>query len=897
MIKHLFRPYFILFFAIVFFSSLKEIEASHLRAGEIIATRRSTFEYDFTLILYKNTQGAIQPLATLNFSDGTNATIHWSDSLPMPDNTARLTYNFTKKRFTGAAKYTISFTENYRNDAILNINSGTSNETPFYVETEIFINVFLGSNNSTQFLAPPIDKGNIGQIFTHSPGAWDPDGDSLVFELIVPKSQKGVEVPNYVSPTEINGNGKTTFTINPQTGLITWNTPLKGGLYNVAFKVTEWKRLNGEADTVGSITRDMQIYIDYALSSPKIFIPNDSCITAGTILNATIKATNKGFNNESASLELEKYSGIFDDFLKYKVTTSLQPVNLPGGDKEINMTFKWSTTCDMVRDQPYQLTFKAYDPRFILADIKVWQIKIIPPELKNLKATPNGRKIKLTWNADEYNSACTNVDSVAILRKDCSNDTTMSIDSCSTGREIPQGYKLIKKVPKSINEFTDDNFGNLLDYESQYCYYIYAQFPAPKQGFSRASAVACTSLLNNVPLIIGASVLQTDSINGKVEVKWVKPRHIDAIATPPPYRVIVKRYESNILAATFAGSNLGDTTVLADTVFNDSPVDTKKNNLKYQIEFYSGNAPAPLFTSDTAHTVKLLGIARNKKINLLWESKTPWIVDTTYIFRVTDGDTLLIDTVSQSGYIDQPVETGKKYTYFVQTKGSFGCNKSLGLNKVPASLKNYSQRITLIPVEEIFDTLKPCPPTLYINKGGCENETAIVNTLNWLPTYDFLCDSNIAGYRLYLQNANGELTQYLNEMTSDTFFHGTQNKPVAGCFAVTAINAKNLESAKSNVVCSDTCDSYILPNVFTPNGDGINDLFQPKPFPRNIDIVVFTVYNRWGTEVFKSENDININWTGENMPDGMYYYKASATVRNGSGTFIRQMNGWIVITR
>jgi gliding motility-associated-like protein len=55
-------------------------------------------------------------------------------------------------------------------------------------------------------------------------------------------------------------------------------------------------------------------------------------------------------------------------------------------------------------------------------------------------------------------------------------------------------------------------------------------------------------------------------------------------------------------------------------------------------------------------------------------------------------------------------------------------------------------------------------------------------------------------------------------------------------------------------------DAFV-PNTFTPNGDGENDIFRVKGI--KITEVYFAVYNRWGEKVFET-NDLNKGW------DGMY---------------------------
>jgi gliding motility-associated-like protein len=75
-------------------------------------------------------------------------------------------------------------------------------------------------------------------------------------------------------------------------------------------------------------------------------------------------------------------------------------------------------------------------------------------------------------------------------------------------------------------------------------------------------------------------------------------------------------------------------------------------------------------------------------------------------------------------------------------------------------------------------------------------------------------------------------------------------------------------------------DDLVVPNVFTPNGDGINDVFVIDG--KAITDFNLTIVNRWGNTIFES-NDINSSWDGtaNGTPciDGTYFYiiKAKST--------------------
>ena len=63
--------------------------------------------------------------------------------------------------------------------------------------------------------------------------------------------------------------------------------------------------------------------------------------------------------------------------------------------------------------------------------------------------------------------------------------------------------------------------------------------------------------------------------------------------------------------------------------------------------------------------------------------------------------------------------------------------------------------------------------------------------------------------------------------------------------------------------------SLYVPNTFTPNSDGKNDYFQPKGV--GIDEYKIYIYNRWGVEVFYSDN-IDLCWDGGEGVSGTYSY-------------------------
>lgn len=98
---------------------------------------------------------------------------------------------------------------------------------------------------------------------------------------------------------------------------------------------------------------------------------------------------------------------------------------------------------------------------------------------------------------------------------------------------------------------------------------------------------------------------------------------------------------------------------------------------------------------------------------------------------------------------------------------------------------------------------------------------------------------------------------------------------IPNCYGISSFDSLNNECTLIDTVCVQYCPIYKLPNTFTPNQDGSNDIFKPYPF-RFVDKIEFKLINRWGKQVFET-TDPKINWDGKDesgnpLPDGVYYY-------------------------
>lgn len=97
---------------------------------------------------------------------------------------------------------------------------------------------------------------------------------------------------------------------------------------------------------------------------------------------------------------------------------------------------------------------------------------------------------------------------------------------------------------------------------------------------------------------------------------------------------------------------------------------------------------------------------------------------------------------------------------------------------------------------------------------------------------------------------------------------------------------------------SHECDSsqIIIPNIITPNADGINDYFVIEDLEhREMNVQIF---NRWGVVVYQN-NSYQNNWNGKTkgkeVADGTYYYVLKATNKNNNK--VAEYHGSLTVLR
>lgn len=932
--------------------------ASHLRAGEITVERESCSSLTFriTVTVFTNTIdtpvrfGGIEDW--LDFGDGERFLIPEQDNVLRPDLGEGIAMaSFTiRHTYSGNGMYVVSYSEPNRNGGVVNMDD--SFYTRFYIESRIIADPFLGCNSTPRLRVPPIDRGCTGVAWFHNPGAYDPDGDSLSYELAVPFSALNRTVLNYRDPAAqgfytnyANGNetgtGPPSFAINPVDGTLTWDSPGSIGEYNIAFVVREWRRVNGTWVSLGFVRRDMQIIVDDCDNErPSLEVPEDLCVVAGTTIDASIFGTDP----DGDSVKIEAFSEVFD-FAEAQSPATFKPFPPRFGLPPTELKFQWNTECAHIRDQRYQVVFKITDKSPTgsrLVTFKTWFIRVVGPAPEWESATTDlaTRSAVLQW--DPY--ICENAESIQVWRR--VDSYAFEPDSCQTGMPASPGYVLIDTVPGTETTYMDTNGGNGLASGAQYCYRLVALFPFPRGGESYVSEEICVDpILADKAIITNVTVDRTDDDDGRITVRWSAPFEADPVQFPPPYTYQVVRAEG-----FSADENFVVVASTADTTYTDTGLDTENQVYNYHIVSVDANG-AMLDPSATASSVRLEATSRLNSIQLSWSATVPWSnqIQTSpnhhLIYRIPNGVTepdrvsedelVLLGSVdvTASGFtfLDEgPLEENLTYCYKVMTRGAYGNPK------IDEPLENYSQIICTQP----GDDHAPCTPPTPVPDGPLDcisytaslqtcNSNLFSNTLRWASPGD-ACRNDVSYYKIWVAASSGAAFTELPIQVRDTVYVDENLPSFARCYRIQAVDRSGNRSELSEPVCFDNCPYYELPNIFTPNDDGCNDFFSAyssrnlsgedagglcavvppesqSKCARFVEKVFLRVYNRWGKEVYSyvsgGERTIYIDWDGRSdegreVSTGVYYYIADVTFDSVYPQKQQQIiKGWVHVMR
>jgi gliding motility-associated-like protein len=170
------------------------------------------------------------------------------------------------------------------------------------------------------------------------------------------------------------------------------------------------------------------------------------------------------------------------------------------------------------------------------------------------------------------------------------------------------------------------------------------------------------------------------------------------------------------------------------------------------------------------------------------------------------------------------------------------------------------------------------------NNGNCAITDSFYVTENPLPIITSLKDTTVcfdevarilldAGtFKSYLWKPTGETTQTIYSTTAQVYL-------------LTVTDSSNCTTSKQ-VAVMETCPDFVyVPTAFSPNNDGLNDVFLPKT--RAVENYELTILNRWGAIIFTTQNPQQ-GWDGKDAPADVYIAQVRYNTAGKPTTFIKQ---------
>jgi len=263
---------------------------------------------------------------------------------------------------------------------------------------------------------------------------------------------------------------------------------------------------------------------------------------------------------------------------------------------------------------------------------------------------------------------------------------------------------------------------------------------------------------------------------------------------------------------------------------------------------------------------------------------------TTYSVQVSNGR-CYVDT-DFTIYI-RPVDSGA-----VTGKGSVCLGDSIILNASGGGTYLWSTGATTSTISLLANSFNDTAYSVIINNG--KNCVALHKKINIDSLLGYACcsDTIFSGDSLVLNGGGGAEYYWIppTGLSCDTCPNPVASPTVTTVY--TLVTTSSSGCRKSSSIALDVeipCKDFFVPNVFTPNNDGVNDTYYIKvEFMSLYDIAI---YNRWGQEMFHS-TDPDAPWDGKvnggNAPEGVYYYIIRTTCINGN--YIRK-EGFLQLIR
>lgn len=183
----------------------------------------------------------------------------------------------------------------------------------------------------------------------------------------------------------------------------------------------------------------------------------------------------------------------------------------------------------------------------------------------------------------------------------------------------------------------------------------------------------------------------------------------------------------------------------------------------------------------------------------------------------------------------------------------------------------------------------------YVNNNGCKSSYSSFSiNINPSPIISLGNDTTICLFYPLTYSVSNFPYVLWSDSTQNTSFNVPFN--TSGQYWVTVVDANGCSASDTVNVNYVNCEAIVAPNVFTPNGDGVNDIFFLKG--NYLQRKIIDIYDRWGTLVFEDLKG-DKGWDGKNFSgnecsDGTYFFVAIVVLIDGKQS---QISGYIQLYR
>ncbi len=825
--------------------------ASHLMGGELTYRYigNSQYELKFTMYTDCKSRNPDDQILYKIFRHSDSSLVETDSTLLYKLNTVKATcksfnsycvregqYIDTITLGSDTSGYDILYFRTDRNFAIVNLqccknstnplscfspNCYDSTKNPFGMIWHAYIPAQKYENSTPQFPTPAIPFICVNKLSMFDNLAVDPDGDSLVFSLAhpyacnnvclpypVPDLKKGVLKVVYAPGYSVNfpfGNTSQQAIIAPQTGYLSLYPKLSGN-YVIAVAVKEYRRdkNTGAVHFLGEVRRDMQFIVGSCPAHQNPYFQSDS-----TSDSSTVKYLQAGKNYcftvtglDSASDSL-KLQSIGGMLPQYSIFTSpLASYSNTGSIHKTEGSFCWKPSCSQVNEHAPYLLDFRLQDKSCDYTEKTYQLYVVPTQIKS--PDPECTGIVKTNDSIKINFANPGYD-------------TSYFHSIKVYRAIGNSaftlYDSIFNI--NANTYTDANAPGADSIS--YRYY----FTTLSKCLNESKA---GDTINSIPLRV-KKVNEFSAL-----LRWTK---------------FVSR--TNVKYSIYADT--GTKWYLIDTIpdtFYTFRACRGKFAFKIEIEGAICNSYSNI--SDTFYFKPVLTTpyliaasvsVPNTEVTVTWTSQKQGTAN----YKLYRNDTVLASHIlihtgtsaTDTVFIDKFQDIDKAYCYDVEYSDYCG------------NTKISNPGCIMIANAEALDQA---------------NKTSVTPYTYW--------KHGVEKYIVYRKLEPDSWVRIGVVSDTDLTFidYNLPDSQINNCYRFEAIEKNSDYNAVSysTQACAKQKPIIWIPNVFTPNGNGLNDAFAPKG--AFLDHYEMKIFDRWGEKLFDTQN--SKSWNGKDA-SGKYY--------------------------